>query len=177
MSATQGKSGVPPPVFTQQHIGGAMSKMISASIGDVAVVFSKSAAHKHHTLADLHWLILPAVYAGQVYIAEAQDVDGGFRAPIAVVTWARVSEEVDRRLTETAGQSLRLRPDEWASGDRFWLIDFVGEPVGLRSALASLVKGIFKDQKVKIVTRTPEGITSVEPLAGLSDPADQSAQQ
>ena len=35
-----------------------MSKLVSASIGDIAVVFSKSAAHKHYTFADLEWMIL-----------------------------------------------------------------------------------------------------------------------
>jgi hypothetical protein len=38
------------------HIGAAMSKLISAAIGDIVVVMSKSPAYKFHTLADIEWL-------------------------------------------------------------------------------------------------------------------------
>ncbi|MEO1205118.1 MAG: toxin-activating lysine-acyltransferase [Pseudomonadota bacterium] len=45
-----------------------------------------------------------------------------------MITWARVSTDVDTRMSEIAGkQPLRLRPDEWTSGEIYWLIDAVGD--------------------------------------------------
>jgi cytolysin-activating lysine-acyltransferase len=80
-------------------LGAAFLKLVSGSIGDVVVLMSRSAAHRHYTLADIEWLILPPVMLGQFYVAEAQDEANGFRAPIALITWAKVSPEVDARLT------------------------------------------------------------------------------
>ena len=102
----------PPPEFSQQQVGAAVSKMLSATIGDVAVVFSRSAAHKHYSLGDIEWMILPAVVTGQVYVAEVEHKEHGARAPVAVVLWASVSADTDQRLTANAGQKIRLRPDE-----------------------------------------------------------------
>jgi hemolysin-activating ACP:hemolysin acyltransferase len=46
--------------LSPQQVGAAVSKLISATVGDVAVVFSRSNAHKHYSLVDLEWMILPA---------------------------------------------------------------------------------------------------------------------
>ena len=80
------------------QVGAAVSRLFAASIGDMAVVFSRSAAHKHYSLADIEWMVLPPVAAGQFYVVEAMDKERGFRAPVAAVTWAFVSEEVDKAL-------------------------------------------------------------------------------
>ena len=49
------------PSIRPEHVGAAVSKLVSASIGDIAVVFSRSPRHKHYSLADIEWLIVPAV--------------------------------------------------------------------------------------------------------------------
>jgi len=144
-------------------LSAAVSKLISASIGDICVVMSRAAAHKHYSLADIEWKVLPAVLAGQFYIADAAAQDGGFRAPIAFVTWARVSAEVDQRLTETAGQ-LRLRPEEWTSGEISWLIDAVGDPRGLNVAFRWLESAPFKERRLKVIVRDASGAPTVDTL-------------
>ena len=68
------------------------------------------------SLADIEWMILPPVTNGQFYVAEAMDAETGFQAPIAVATWAFVSEEIDRRLSAEFDASRPLatrRMDEW----------------------------------------------------------------
>lgn len=106
--------------------------------------------------------------ARQFYVAEAASKESGFRAPIAVVTWARVSAEVDRRLTENAGREpVRLRPDEWTSGEQHWLIDLIGNPSGLRTALKDLRSGPLKDKEVKVLMRAQSGAARVATLAEL----------
>jgi hemolysin-activating ACP:hemolysin acyltransferase len=166
-------AGAPPQglQLDKTQVGAAISKLISASIGDLVVVMSKSPAHKHYSLADIEWMVLPPVLAGQFYVAEATNAETGFRAPIAAVTWARASAEVDARLREGAGRPIRLRPDEWTSGDTFWLIDIVGDPRGLGNALHWLLDEPFKDRPAYVVVRDAAGGAKLETVQALASAA------
>lgn len=161
--------------FTKEAIGAATSKLISASIGDITVLFSRSPKHRHYSLADLEWLVLPAVFSGQFFIAEASHAETGHRAPVAVVTWARVSADVDQKLTATVGQPFRLRPDEWSSGDILWLIDAVGDPGVIVASLKTLLNGSFKDHDVKVATVDAQGAPRIEMVRDLVAKAHTSA--
>jgi len=161
--------------FSKEAIGAATSKLISASIGDIAVVFSRSAKHKHYSLSDLEWLVMPAVFSGQFFITEAGNAETGHRAPVAVVTWARVSVEVDQRLTDNLGQPTRLRPEDWSSGDIHWLIDAVGDPGVVVASLASLLDGPFKNRDVKVVSADALSAPRIEMLRELAAKAQPGA--
>jgi cytolysin-activating lysine-acyltransferase len=149
------------------QVGVALSKLVAASIGDLVVVLSRSPAHKHYSLADIEWMVLPPVMAGQFYVAEAADKGRGFRTPVAVVTWALVSEEVDRLLQEQTGPLRRLRPDQWNSGPIGWLIDATGSAEGVRAALHWLAAGPFKDQTLKMAVRGANGAKRIATLEAL----------
>jgi cytolysin-activating lysine-acyltransferase len=152
----------------KHQVGAAASKLFAASLGDIVVVLSRSPAHKHYSLADIEWMVLPPAAAGQFYVAELADKQRGFRAPVAVVTWALVSEEVDRRLESQAGRLLRLRPDEWNSGEIAWLIDAAGSPAGVKAALQRLADRPFKERALKVVVREePGGVARVGALADI----------
>jgi hemolysin-activating ACP:hemolysin acyltransferase len=151
----------------KSHVGAAMSKMISASIGDIVVVMSRTPAYKFHALADIEWLVLPAVLSGQYYVAEMAHPEHGLRAPVGCVTWASVSDEVSARLAEGSGPATRLKPDEWTSGPHLWLIDAVGEPRVLAEALRMLVDTRFKENPARISLRDAEGGVRVETVQGM----------
>ena len=135
------------------QVGAAASKLFAASIGDMVVVLSRSPAHKHYSFADIEWMVLPPIMAGQFYVVEVMHKERGFRVPIAAVTWAFVSEELDGRLREGAKQRVRLRPDEWKSGDIGWLIDAAGDGKGLDAALQWLKAGPFKERALNLITQ------------------------
>lgn len=139
-----------------QAVGAAVSKLISATVGEIAVIFSRSLCHKHFTFADLEWMVLPAVLTGQFYVAEMMHKENGARAPVAAVLWASVSEEADKRLSENPGQRPRLRPDEWKGGDQLWIIDLAGEPSAVAGSLTRLAATQFNDKQVKMLLRDPE---------------------
>jgi cytolysin-activating lysine-acyltransferase len=149
------------------QVGVALSKLVAASIGDMVVVLSRSPAHKHYSLADIEWMVMPPVAAGQFYVVEATDKERGFRVPIAAVTWAFVSQDIDARLREGAGQRVRLRPDEWKSGEIGWLIDAVGEGKGLEAALQWLRTGPFKERRLNLVARDKQGSVAASTLEAL----------
>lgn len=149
------------------QLGAAASKLFAASIGDMVIVLSRSPAHKHYSLADVEWMVLPPVAAGQFYIVEAAHKERGFRVPIAAVTWALVSEEVDAGLREQARQRVRLRPDEWKSGKIGWLIDAAGDAKGLDAALQWLKTGPFKERALNLITPNKQGASTISTLDAL----------
>ncbi|MGH1350056.1 MAG: toxin-activating lysine-acyltransferase, partial [Methyloligellaceae bacterium] len=102
------------------------AKLLSARLGEIVSLFMRSSGHKHFSFSDLEWLVLPALVRNQIAIAEARDLEKGLSAPIGIVMWASVSEEVDKKYSEDLNQPMRLHPDEWNSGEIFWIVDAVG---------------------------------------------------
>jgi len=151
------------------QMGAVAAKLVAAAIGDLVVLFSRSPAHKHYALADIEWMVLPPVVTRQAYVVEATNKETGVRAPVAAVTWALVSEELDLALQQQAGSSMpRLRPDQWKCGETGWLIDAVGNAEGIRMALQWLAAGPFKDRPLKMSgVRKAGGPVDVTTLSAL----------
>ena len=108
---------------------------------------------------------------GQYSLAEARRGDSKIAFPAAVVLWARVSPNVDKRLAENLTGPLTLRPDEWRSGDILWLVEAVGDTRVVHGLLKQLAGSAFKDKDVK--ARTNGGRLVVRPLR--ETPAEHAA--
>jgi cytolysin-activating lysine-acyltransferase len=115
---------------------------------EIAVLMMQSPAHRHFFLADLEWLVVPAVLTRQFVIYRKQ------RAPVAYASWALVNEEVEKRLI--AGER-RLAPAEWRSGDRTWLIDLVAPFGGTERIVADLRARVLTGREVKTLRPGPGG--------------------
>lgn len=63
--------------------------------------------------------------------------------PFAFATWALLDEEAEKRIL--SGQ-VRLRPTDWRSGNKLWLIDIVAPFGGQDGVLKHLKQTLFKDQ-------------------------------
>src|SRR5262245_56273892 len=99
----------------------------SVVFSQIVGVLMRSPHYKHYALSDLEWLVLPALATGQFSIAEAATERNAPTAPVAVALWASVSPDIDKRFSEDLGAPMRLRPDEWRSGEILWLIAAVGD--------------------------------------------------
>ena len=91
--------------------------------------------------------------------------------PGAVALWALVSPDVDKRLTESAGAAIRLRPDEWRSGDILWLIDVIGDQSVVQQLLKNLGEKTFKGRDVRTRARGADGKPNVTILRVTGDGA------
>ena len=129
----------------------------SLAFSQIVSLLMRSPRHKHLSLADLEWLVLPPLLAGNFRIAEAKSKPNGVPVAFAVVLWASVSPEVDRRLSEDLDKPIRLQPKEWRSGDIVWLIDAVGDPRLLPQFLKRLNETTFKGREVKVRRRGQDG--------------------
>jgi cytolysin-activating lysine-acyltransferase len=110
----------------------------------------RSAYYKHYALSDLEWLVVPPMRLGQCAVMDA--TVNGRQAPVAVALWASASDEVDKRLSGNLNIPIKLRPDEWRSGDVLWLIDAVGEAKAIPHLLRQVQETVFKARDVKMRT-------------------------
>jgi hemolysin-activating ACP:hemolysin acyltransferase len=132
----------------------------------IVSVLSQSPHYKHYTLSDLEWLVVPPILTGQCAVMEATVND--HQVPVSAALWASVSEEVDKRLSESLLTPIRLRPDEWRSGEILWLIDAVGDPRAIPHLLRQLQETAFKERTAKIRTLGPDSRPVVTSLKATS---------
>ena len=148
--------------FTHRDLlyGAAFSKIVS--------LMMNSPAHNHFHVSDLRWLVVPPLLLDQFAIAEAVPMGGVALSPFAAALWAGVSREVDCRLSEDLDRSVMLAPEEWQSGDIFWIIDAVGHPDIVPAFLEELVATRFpgKHPKMRVIDR--QGVTKTL-FVGLDD--------
>ncbi len=117
-------------------------------MGPIVWLLSQTQAHRHLFLADLEWRILPPVSLAQckLYMKD--------KTPMAYVSWARVNEDVEKRLAEG---NMRLAPNEWSNGDKIWLIDVVAPFGGIPGLIKDLKENVFKDQDVNFLAPNESG--------------------
>ena len=144
---------------------------MAQSFAQVVAVLMRDARFRNLKIADLEWLVLPPVMAGQFRLGHAGLPSGPGRArqgvavPAALALWARVSPEVDKALSENLDKQVRLRPDQWTSGDSVWLMALAGDPRAVPPFLKQLTEREFKGRQVKMRLRGPDGKVSVKDVA------------
>jgi cytolysin-activating lysine-acyltransferase len=124
---------------------------VSHMFGEIVWLLTQSPAFKHLALSDLEWLVMPPLLLEQYRVFR----DGA--RPVGVALWAHLSEEAERKLTEARG---RLRPDEWKSGNRLWLVELIApfataENQMVGRMLTDLAEGVFKGKVFRLIETDP----------------------
>ena len=101
--------------------------------------------------------MFPPLTTGQFAVANVQAKEGGASMPAALVLWASVSADVDKKLSENLTNPMRLRPDEWKSGDILWLVEAVGDGRVVPGLLKQLSENALKGRQVKMRVRGQDG--------------------
>jgi hemolysin-activating ACP:hemolysin acyltransferase len=189
-SAGNGAGGPRPQVAaagTATRPRDARQLRLGQSFAQVVAVLMRDRNFRQMRLADLEWLVLPPLMAGQFRLAQmpalqrgtagstqpgvqgstlASDKgkDGGMLVPVAIVLWARVSGAIDKQLSEDLDKMVRLGPGDWASGENVWLMAVGGDRRVLPKLLEQLAKDEFKGQRVKMRVRGPNNTVVVRTL-------------
>jgi cytolysin-activating lysine-acyltransferase len=158
----------PAPLPTPNDLRQArMAQNFSHIIG----VLMRDQTFRNMRIADLEWLVLPPVMAGQYKLGQApiekdatSQRPGNVVIPAAVALWARVSPAMDKQLSEVLDKPLRLAFDQWASGDNIWLMAVAGDQRIVPHFLQQLKATEFKGQTVKMRVRNAEGRFEVKLL-------------
>jgi cytolysin-activating lysine-acyltransferase len=80
---------------------------------------------------------------------------------MGVVFWGHVSDEVEERLK--TGTS-RLRPQDWKSGDRLWVVEVIAPFGGAEEMVRDLKAKVFKDREVKFLGLGTDGRKQVHAM-------------
>ncbi len=101
---------------------------------------TQSPLHRHFALADLEWMVMPPILLNQYRVFHDQG------RPVGVALLAFLSEEAEAKLSLSPP---RLRPDEWKSGDRCWLVDLVAPASPAENKLAAAMLSNSKKARLK----------------------------
>jgi cytolysin-activating lysine-acyltransferase len=153
---------------------------MAQTFAQIVAVLMRDPNFRNLRVADLEWLVLPPVMAGQFRLGHAAQAapgrtqqgkapqdktgQGGIFVPVAVALWARVSPEIDKSLSENLDKQARLHPSQWASGDNVWLMVAAGDPRAVPQFLKQLADTEFKGQHVKMRLRGSDGKVVVKTL-------------
>lgn len=128
---------------------------VSQALGEIVWLMTQSPIHKNLFLADLEWLVMPAMLAGQFRIFRSGD------QPVGLALWAFLDAETEARFGPAGG---RLKPEEWARGDRCWLVELIAPYGGTEAMLEDLAKGSLVGKEVKMHRAGPGGALVVSKL-------------
>ncbi|MBN8285115.1 toxin-activating lysine-acyltransferase [Zoogloea sp.] len=103
-------------------------------------------------LSELEWRVLPALALDQVRLHMREE------APIAFITWAKLSAAAAGRYREPPHQ---LSPSDWKSGEDVWIIDVIAPFGGAAEAIQDLKEKVFPGQVLRQLSPSPEGLAEV----------------
>lgn len=137
-------------IFTDLPPAGA-ARTVSAVLGEVVWLQTQSPQHKQaFFLGDLEWMAMPPILLQQFRMFYAKD------RPMGVILWAFVNDEVEERLLPG---NARMRPQDWKSGDKLWIVEVLAPFRGTDEMLKDLKAKVFKEREIKF--RAVEGGTGV----------------
>lgn len=113
----------------------------SQVFGQVVSTMMQSPQHRHLLLSDLEWRVIPPIALQQYRLVQRNGTPAGF------VSWALVSEAVEEQLQQP---DFRLRPQDWKSGERVWIVDVVAPPQQAPVLIEKVKAELFKDREVKL---------------------------
>ena len=155
LSHLNGSKPIDPTPAPQPSAHDLRQARFAQNFSHIIAILMRDQQFRNLRLADLEWLVLPPVMAGQYKIAQAPAAVGaqspaGLVVPAAVALWARVSPAIDKRLSEAPDGHIGLGFNDWASGDNIWLIAVAGDQRVVPRFLKQLKADEFKDQQVKM---------------------------
>lgn len=121
------------------------------AIGYVTWLCSQSQGHRQLFIQDMEWRLFPPVILRQ-YKLRIDDKVGGL--PTAYASWAFLSEEIEGSYRK----SHKLRPGDWRSGDRLWLVDCIAPFGGAAALLEELYCEIHRDRETRLLYPDADGV-------------------
>jgi len=135
----------------------AVGKQLAGAFGELVTLLMRSEADRKRPIADLEWMVAPAIATGQFAIADAQSKKTGAISPVGAVLWAMVSEDVDKRLSDTSVEQAQLKPNDWRSGSEPWIVMALGDKRIVAGLIKKLSQDVFKGNAPKIRSRNTDG--------------------
>ncbi len=128
---------------------------LQATFGQVVLALTAVPRYQHQSVGDLAHLVLEPLIRDRVAIATSkpkeEHVPQGPLAGIAI--WASVSEEVDTKIQDQIKAGvfpIRLKPEDWSSGDTVWLLDVIAPTKQLATAVLKNFRQVAKKDQIRM---------------------------
>jgi cytolysin-activating lysine-acyltransferase len=127
---------------------------VRESFGKIAMAMMLLPRYRNQTLGDLQHLVLDPLIRDRVAMAYPGNQDDNSLADVAgMAIWASVSEEADARIRDQirAGTfPVRLKPEDWNSGDINWLLDVIAPDAKTTTAVLSNFGKVVKNGNLRL---------------------------
>jgi cytolysin-activating lysine-acyltransferase len=117
-------------------------------LGPVTWLMMQQSGTRHTLISELEWRVMPALVLEQakLYMRE--------HAPLAFVTWAKLSPAVVERYITSPHH---LMAADWNSGGQVWIIDLFTPFGGASEVMADLREKVFPGQAIHQLVPNAEG--------------------
>ncbi len=151
---------------------------LGQTFGEMVWLLTQSPVHKQLKIADIEWLLMPAIVLGQArvfkagkqalgmafwaYLTPEQAEKMGKEGRLDAAGWRHGTDIMQVMAAEQAGQPLDLTPPKVKDGElELWLVDFVCPFATTENKLAEacmhdLITGPLKGQKLKMHKLDPK---------------------
>lgn len=106
-------------------------------LGQIVWLMANSPLHKDWPIASIFQWILPALINKQCRLYQREG------RPIAYVSWAKMTKATEAAYVLNPKS---LDPQDWAGGDRNWIIDWIAPYGDTPLVMKDLREGLFKDE-------------------------------
>lgn len=108
-------------------------------LGAVSWLMMQQSATRHTLLSELEWRVMPPLVLDQAKLFMRDN------APVAYVSWARLSEEVAKRYQQAP---YHLSTSDWKSGEQIWIVDLCTPFGGMQEVMKDLRESVFPGQEI-----------------------------
>jgi cytolysin-activating lysine-acyltransferase len=127
---------------------------VRESFGKIVMAMMLLPRYRNQTLGDVQHLVLDPLIRDRVAMAYPGNQDDNSLADVAgMAIWASVSEEADARIRDQirAGSfPVRLKPEDWNSGDINWLLDVIAPDAKTTTAVLSNFGKVVKSGNLRL---------------------------
>ncbi len=136
----------------------------SQALGELVSLLIRSPEHNGYAVADLEWMLMPAVINKQFLIIRGPVAGTEAPLPVGALIWAALSPDLFNQMKQTPGQRLKLTREERISGTDIWITDTIGDPRVWNNGLQHLRSGELAGRKIGMVVKDSDGTLSVVEL-------------
>ena len=126
---------------------------VRESFGKVVMSMMMLPRYRHQTLGDLHHLVLEPLIRDRIAIAQRTSDDVAAQDIAGVAIWASLSDEAEGRLRDQiAGGTwpIRLKAEDWNSGQNNWLIDVIAADRKSTASVIANFRQVVKEGSLKL---------------------------
>ncbi|MGB3407489.1 MAG: toxin-activating lysine-acyltransferase [Jannaschia sp.] len=131
---------------------------VRENFGSVAMAMMALPRYRHLSIGDLQHLILEPMVQDRIALARRKDDDNPLGDVAGMAIWASVSADVDARIREQVSAGvfpIRLRPDEWKSGDINWLFDVIAPDEASAASVIANFRQVAKGGDLRLHPLVP----------------------